>query len=824
MRFLSWLHVYGSDDPLTPTMAHPRRRPLSPASARRPPLAAASSAQWIGCMVVYFSSVRVEGALVRFAHRECLRKAEETVGHRERFFGCQKTIPSTCGVVWLFGSDPGSENRSRKLAELSESNGMLSTLTKVSSARVRGVGRSIDPEFDHGTVSLGVRTPSFCTPDVLSFLLLLKLGGNQLISFREVLFVKANMTTLSPPPGFGVPLLQSQTEKPKRSKDRRVTWAANDKLCQVRLFVAEDAPVLSGGIQEQLQAKQARFMHIFQSSVKKVALEDAPPGFGGVAVKPKADPAALALIIAQIPWRRPDTCMLDPAWKVTAGDESLEKDLQKERCFRVLEAVYPRPSSIPESPAEPSEEQESYDDTQTQQIPLVPVDDEDMADANDGPTTVPRVFPLSTTNHLVAALSQRNQSASPNLFLDAVKTSTLDSLGFTHEGGMEWRDDGISGLRGRISSGEQTPDLLSGRPSSVSVVADSLAFASQSGVEPDIAAAAAAAYAALAKSKEVGSMIDNNLLIQLLKDPSLMQSLTSKQSFSFSNSHGDFCSTMGLGATRAPEKANQTQNANTVVTSSQWPTVAPIFPSPVGSVQDGSNSRVADGSQANDRFQRNGVTDERLPQPFTPVPLSSGPTFPDMINGRVGSTEVSRHGVVGSGPPGFGSGSAPPGFGSNLTSGQGTQLATSLTVAPVSARPLSRHDEQYFKELIMQHGKSANDDDLRRVFDGQGNPGAPRSRVGGEMATVRLFGGMSTEDDSVRFDRNRRDGERSGSGLEQTRPKSRKTCIYYGTSRGCRNGSSCAFVHELGPEKVRVDRMRTEASQISYAKRLKVDG
>ncbi|KAL3680090.1 hypothetical protein R1sor_023046 [Riccia sorocarpa] len=610
------------------------------------------------------------------------------------------------------------------------------------------------------------------------------------------------MTTLSPPPGFGVSLLQNPIEKPKRSKDRRVTWATNDKLCQVRLFVAEDAPVLSGAIQEQLQAKQARFMHIFQSSVKKVAPEDAPPGFGGVAIKPKADPAAMALIVAQIPWRRPETCMLDPAWKVTAGDDSLERDLQKERCFRVLEAVYPRPSSIPESPAEASDEQEGYDDAQIQQIPLVPVDDEDMPDVHD-----------------VAALSkQGNQLAAPNLFVDAVKTNTLDSLGgFTHES-VQWRDDGISGLRGISSSGEQTPDLFSGRPSSVSVLADSLASASQSGIEPDVAAAAAAAYAALAKSKEVGSMIDNNLLIQLLKDPSLMQSLTSKQSFSFSNSPGNFS---GVGATRAPEKVNQTQNASSVVASSQWPTVAPIFPSPLGSALEGSKARVGDGTQANDRFQRNGVTDERPPQPFTPAPLNSGPTFPDM---RVGTTAVSRHGTVSNVPPGFGNGSAPPGFGSNSVSGQGSQLASSHTVAPASARPLSRHDEQYFKELIMQHGKSANDDDHRRGFDGQANPSAPRPRIGGEMATMRLFGGMSSEDESGRFDRNRRDGERPGTGMEQTRPKSRKTCIYYGTSRGCRNGSSCAFLHELGPEKVRVERVRTEASQLPYAKRLKVDG
>lgn len=45
------------------------------------------------------------------------------------------------------------------------------------------------------------------------------------------------MTTLSPPPGFGGLLQQIASDVPKRSKDRRVTWAIGDKLCQVLAFV-----------------------------------------------------------------------------------------------------------------------------------------------------------------------------------------------------------------------------------------------------------------------------------------------------------------------------------------------------------------------------------------------------------------------------------------------------------------------------------------------------------------------------------------------------------------------------------------------------------
>lgn len=39
---------------------------------------------------------------------------------------------------------------------------------------------------------------------------------------------------------------------------------------------------------------------------------------------------------------------LDPTWHVMAGGASLETGLQKQREVRILEAVYPRPSSIPD--------------------------------------------------------------------------------------------------------------------------------------------------------------------------------------------------------------------------------------------------------------------------------------------------------------------------------------------------------------------------------------------------------------------------------------------------------------------------------------------
>eukprot|EP00850_Spirogloea_muscicola_P018090 SM000162S02368 [mRNA] locus=s162:149120:149921:+ [translate_table: standard] len=188
------------------------------------------------------------------------------------------------------------------------------------------------------------------------------------------------------PPGLlaaGVPSPQPQPAK--RARVRRVSWSS--ALTQVRLFLAEDAPVLAGVTQHLLQQKQ------------KLLVESLPPGFG----KPSpgsSDANAAAQTTAAVAWRVPDMvsnspacCMpsgstfwclqlrksamatgrpalavlrraratlawrrglalvdqvaLEAEWMVAAGDESDEARLQREREQRIFEAVYPRESSIP---------------------------------------------------------------------------------------------------------------------------------------------------------------------------------------------------------------------------------------------------------------------------------------------------------------------------------------------------------------------------------------------------------------------------------------------------------------------------------------------
>lgn len=71
---------------------------------------------------------------------------------------------------------------------------------------------------------------------------------------------------------------------------------------QVRLFAAEDAPSQSSTVrQDLLQAKKTKFLHPANLTVPV----DIPPGFGPSA--PKETEPVVAVIIAQISWRNPES-------------------------------------------------------------------------------------------------------------------------------------------------------------------------------------------------------------------------------------------------------------------------------------------------------------------------------------------------------------------------------------------------------------------------------------------------------------------------------------------------------------------------------------
>ncbi|XP_058217797.1 zinc finger CCCH domain-containing protein 6 [Rhododendron vialii] len=251
-------------------------------------------------------------------------------------------------------------------------------------------------------------------------------------------------------------------------KPKKVYWASDVNLCQVRLFLSDESPSQIGfGTQDHLQAKAS-----WLPSPTAIGADDnLPPGFEG------AQPANLwRNKLSQIPlvkWRCPLRFVLDFKWQVVAGEESKEVEIQNQREMRVLEAVYPRPSAIPPNPSVLTGIEDSRDnDLSTPLIPITPVEDEDtVADtAVDPPeeSTIPM-------NSLSSAIPPALQSGAPN-----------------HPN---------SSANGNAATGIFP------------------------GVEADVAAAAYAALTAIMASNDQGSLIDQDLLIKILSDRDSIEKL-----------------------------------------------------------------------------------------------------------------------------------------------------------------------------------------------------------------------------------------------------------------------------------------------------------
>ncbi|XP_073276815.1 zinc finger CCCH domain-containing protein 6-like isoform X1 [Primulina huaijiensis] len=161
----------------------------------------------------------------------------------------------------------------------------------------------------------------------------------------------------------------------RSQKSKRVTWASDDNLYQVRLFCPEESPALVGlGTQNHLQAKA--FWPLLS---RGTGLDDnLPPGFEGI------EPAKLWRIkLSQIPlitWRCPPSFEVNSSWRVVAGEESIEMEAQKRREMTMLEAIYPRSSTIPPNPSVSAGADDSViNDQNTPLVPITPVEDEDIA-------------------------------------------------------------------------------------------------------------------------------------------------------------------------------------------------------------------------------------------------------------------------------------------------------------------------------------------------------------------------------------------------------------------------------------------------------------
>ncbi|CAM6110021.1 unnamed protein product [Calypogeia fissa] len=589
------------------------------------------------------------------------------------------------------------------------------------------------------------------------------------------------MTSISTPPRFGFHQRTSpQPQLTKLKSSKRVSWAVGQSLCQVRLFKGEDAPVMLGSVQNQQQKPPAKNLHVSKPTVL-VPAPDTPTAVASVPPNSQPDhDISFVAAVPQISWRKPSRIDMDPKWRVTAGEDSVETRLQRQRELPILEAFYPLnlKSSIPESPLEPVEAQELYDDSTTPEIPLVSLEDEDEEqDENE-------VSSLLSSSHFNSEgySGQVKDSVLGNGTL-ATEARPVDDPSDVTSGMPPPARQAPAGMLPEVHVEDSTPK----------------------GVQPDVEAAAAIAFAAHSTIQEMGSMIDMELLIRILKNPSILQFLTSKSSFSIAKSELPEMPAANMnwnGASRLPDKINQEQAMNELMGSAANDG---INPPPTSHMTTGAVGRQeGGGSKSNESLTNAGMV--ALGQLNGLYNNNAQPVF--------GTSELNLNG------------SMPRGCAKHSSSKLGAQVKAST--------PLSRLDEEYFPEyvkgLIVYDGSDNNDSEQsERAASDKGSTGA-RCGNAYNAPEMKVWNGMEQFNPEIiavqKLQGNGRTWAGFGVPVEAAAVplKSRKVCIYFETPQGCHNGNTCAFIHDLSQARKRTQKTFTnyEPTQLHHAKRPRV--
>ncbi|KAJ0964177.1 hypothetical protein J5N97_029299 [Dioscorea zingiberensis] len=275
-----------------------------------------------------------------------------------------------------------------------------------------------------------------------------------------------------------------------KKQRKRVSWAPDLSLRQIRLFLSEDAPSqFRYGGQDHLQAKSSWLWHATEMGSD----DSLPPGFE---IPPQA-PKKSKIDTSQIPlikWQCALKLKLNPEWLVVAGEESEEVTTQTQRLRGVLEAIYPRPSSIPPDPTVLSGVEGSlYDDLDIPLIPITATEDEDASESTD------TAVPVDTSSRL--------QSVDvPKSWPEESAPAMLPDYRFPTE-------------QSRSNSAPAIQDFPHvERPTMGAIPV----------AEPDVMAAASVAFTAIMRSSEAGSNVDPDLLIKIFSNPTLLETLTSE--------------------------------------------------------------------------------------------------------------------------------------------------------------------------------------------------------------------------------------------------------------------------------------------------------
>ncbi|XP_078173565.1 zinc finger C-x8-C-x5-C-x3-H type family protein isoform X2 [Carex rostrata] len=327
-------------------------------------------------------------------------------------------------------------------------------------------------------------------------------------------------------------------------------------------------------------------------------------------------------------------------------------------------------------------------------------------------------------------------------------------------------------------------------PSSVSsgpTLADMSKMLSRLGSHADVAAATAAAITALT-SAEQGNLIDQNLLIKILSDPSLIEMLlTTENQKPNPKPPQPATASMPLSAPlpvppplpspqHSAQLFNSANDPNPRATRPVVPTTAsgplpPLPPQPMHHNVPLFNS------------MRNTNANPRPPQPMVTNTVSASlpppPPRPHMIP-QFSGVRTTMVGSVATPPP------PPP-----------PQIITTTIRSSASVTPAK--DASYYLSLIKQHGGDnlGSTNSLIQQHGGE-NLGSTKSLIkqhGGENlgSTNPDVTAIGAGAGAVQFK-----GQQHGfSGTrEGTKSKMKKTCAFYNTARGCRHGDNCSYLHE----------------------------
>ncbi|KAH7447824.1 hypothetical protein KP509_01G123100 [Ceratopteris richardii] len=407
--------------------------------------------------------------------------------------------------------------------------------------------------------------------------------------------------------------------------------------------------------------------------------------------------------------------LLDDSWLWARGEESSEIILQREREMRVFEAVYPRLTSIPDSPSECQELTKEVDDAYVPEIMLDSLEDEEMEDD----------------------LSTRKAS------------NSAGNGGF----GRSISERAITDSQSGVLRGSST---VQNKESVVRVDAES-----------NIAAAAAAACVAL-KALGGNDLVDEILLFEILKNPSLLEPLRCSERFN-----------------RAKGNDQEIHFAN-----------QDVDPSLEGSLDGEPYLSTFTTSILARKYGVSKVSPERMPVVANGSTLTRGSMDINL------STAVTSHSSVGLPAP-------------YPCSGPLISTDTTSISAPQPLRICEKMNENSKTEPFYQankfekshmHSHISSEDEIRgqnglqmcddmqmaMTYSPSKTHWSPcNSNKQRHTFTAEHMSNRPCEGSNIFSRKNIIHNANNKGGI-----RARKFCIYFNTSRGCRNGERCAFVHQ----------------------------